>query len=135
MPGRPTAYSEEIAERFCEQIALGSNINRLCETDAFPERQTIYNWFKAHPSFFDNYARAREARADSRVDQIDDVVTDMRAGAIDHNQARVEIDAIKWQAGKENPKRYGDKVQQELSSPDGGTPVLNVVIRSVLDKP
>jgi hypothetical protein len=57
------------------------------------------------------YARAREIRADARFERVDQVIEDMRAGVVDAQQARVEIDAIKWQAAKEAPSRYGDRLE------------------------
>jgi hypothetical protein len=33
---------------------------------------------------------------------------------------RLRVDARKWVAAKLLPKKYGDKVQQEVSGPDGG---------------
>jgi hypothetical protein len=58
----------------------------------------------------ENYARAREIRADARFEAIDEIVEAVRAGTLDANSARVMIDTIKWQCGKERPKRYSDKI-------------------------
>jgi hypothetical protein len=35
-------------------------------------------------------------------------------------RSRLRVDARKWFAAKVAPKKYGEKVQQELSGPDGG---------------
>ena len=35
-------------------------------------------------------------------------------------RSRLRIDARKWIASKLKPKKYGDKIAQELSGPDGG---------------
>jgi hypothetical protein len=43
----------------------------------------------------------------------------MRDGKIDAQMAKVEIDARKWFAAKFLPKRYGEKITQEISGPDG----------------
>lgn len=129
---RPTEFSQEVAARICDEVANGSNLNRICAREDFPSRTTVYVWFQQHPSFADNYARSRETRGDGRFDKIDDVVDDMRAGTIDSNTARVQIDAIKWQAGKEKPKAYGDKIQQEVTGKDGAP--FTVVVSSVLDR-
>lgn len=66
----------------------------------------------------ENYARGREARADARFEKLDDIMDDLKTGAIDAQQARVMMDAIKWQTGKEKAKVYGDKVA--VTDPDGG---------------
>jgi len=61
-------------------------------------------------AFRQQYARAREARADARFESIDHVLYRLAKKEIDPQSARVMIDAIKWQAGKENAKRYGESV-------------------------
>ena len=64
---------------------------------------------------FDGYTRARENRASWRASDMDQTVKDLKEGVIDYQTARIAIDNHKWQAGKENPKVYGDKIQTEHS--------------------
>ena len=64
------------------------------------------------------YARAREARADLRSERIDGYVTDMIAGKLAPDAARVAIQAEQWQAGKEQPRRYGDKIAHVGGGPE-----------------
>ncbi len=61
----------------------------------------------------DQYARALEALAADQVEKAEQVIEDMRAGVIDAQQARVELDVRKWFASKFLPKRYGDKAEIE----------------------
>jgi hypothetical protein len=67
----------------------------------------------------DQYAKALEAMAQDQVELVEQAIADMREGKIDHKMAKVEIDARKWFASKFLPKRYGDKITQEISGPDG----------------
>ncbi len=46
---------------------------------------------------------------------MDHYVARMLAGEIDHHTARVAIWARQWQAGRMNPKRYGDKIDAHLA--------------------
>lgn len=73
----------------------------------------------------DQYARALEALAQDQVEKAEQVIDDMRAGTIDAQQARVELDARKWFASKFLPKRYGDKAEVEHSGNVGLT--INVM--------
>lgn len=91
-----------------------------------PCEDTIYTWLGKYADFAENYARARQLRAYRRYESVDKVTDDLRAGLIDSNQARVLIDAIKWQTGKENPKVFGDKL--ELSG-DPKAPLTVQVVR------
>lgn len=119
--GRPSDYNKEIGLEICNLVADGENINRISQMDNFPSRVTIYAWFRKHKDFLNNYMRAREDRADARSDRIDDICRRVGEGDLEPNAARIMIDAEKWQAGKENPSRYGDKVQH--TGADGESPV------------
>lgn len=88
-----------------------------------PSWDTIIRWMQQHPSFQAQYAQARivsaealEAEALSAVRNADS--TESAACA------RVLLDAVKWAAGKRNPKVYGDKIDHTLASPDGGPVVF-----------
>jgi len=65
------------------------------------------------------YARALSALAENQVALLETAIEDMREGKIDAQMAKVEIDARKWFASKFLPKRYGEKITQEISGPDG----------------
>lgn len=109
--GRPTSYSPELATRICDLVAQRVPVVKICDMDGMPDKATLYRWKRQHTEFCDNYARAREHRADARQDRIDEIVQQMVDGKIDPQTARVAIDAEKWQMGKEQPKRYSDKLQ------------------------
>lgn len=120
---RPTIFDQALADEICDLIAGGSNLVRVCADPKFPTRSTVYNWFDANPAFFDRYARARKDRADWRSDRIDEVCQKVEAGIIGSQEARVIIDALKWQAGKEDQGKYGEKVTNEHTGANGG-PIL-----------
>jgi hypothetical protein len=111
--GRPTGYNEEIAAEFCSRIALGNSLRFVTSQDDMPSHQTIYNWFNKFPPFIEQYTRAKEDSADSRVDQIEEIADKVLVGEYDPAAARVAIDAFKWTSGKHRPKKYGDKITTE----------------------
>jgi len=123
MMGRPSTYTDEIAAEICERVADGDNLNAITKEGGYPTRTTVYKWLLGKPDFADNYARAREARADSRSDRIDEYVKRTLTGEIDPSTARVAIDAEKWQAGREAPKKYGDKLDLNHGGQNGENPV------------
>jgi hypothetical protein len=57
------------------------------------------------------HARAREERADHRAEKIDEIAELTLQG----HAARVAIDAQKWLAAKEMPRRYGDHLNVEAN--------------------
>jgi len=111
--GRPTDYTEELANEFCSRIALGRSLRSVVSDADMPSHTTIYNWLGKHESFVEQYARAKEDSADSRADQIDEIADKVLKGEYEPAAARVAIDAFKWTSGKHKPKKYGDKQQIE----------------------
>jgi hypothetical protein len=57
--GRPTKYSEEWAETFCELIADGKSVRDICSSPAQPHKSQVYRWLDEDADFRDQYARAR----------------------------------------------------------------------------
>ena len=142
--GRPSEFSQETADIICERIADGESLRAICSEDEMPNKATIFRWLAANESFSDQYARARETQADSLFDEILTIAdtpmegtktkttasgTEITTGdMIEHR--RLQVDARKWMAGKLRPKKYGEKITQELTGADGAQliPVLNVTI-------
>lgn len=120
-----SAFNPEVAERICAKIAQGDSIRKACRGEGMPHWRTFLRWLSTQdpepkegeegaPRPFDalrqQYARARELRADARFESLDHVLYLLRAKKIDPVSARVMVDTIKWQAGKENGRRYGEAV-------------------------
>jgi len=126
---RPSKFTAEIGDAICERIADGESLRSICREDGAPDKATVFRWLGEHEAFRDQYARAREAQADSYADDIADIADDK---ALDPNDKRVRIDARKWLAGKLRPKRYGEKIVQEHSGPEGA-PLTQVVLFQLPD--
>jgi hypothetical protein len=114
--GRKPIYSDEIAARICVMLSDGRTITSICSDSDMPSLDTVYSWLQRFPSFSEAYARAREAQQDTFAGQIIDIAdTDD-----DPQRARNRIDARKWHAAKTAPRKYGDRVMQEITGADGG---------------
>lgn len=124
--GRPSSFTQEIGKQICNFIAAGGNLTRWCELNG-RKYETVSHWMVTNDWFAGEYARAREARADARADRIDAIRDRVVAGSLDPNAARVAIDAEKWQAGKEQPKRYGDRLEIDGKVDAGGTVTLTEI--------
>ena len=126
--GRPTTHTDELADEICERVSLGSNLNRICDEAEMPAQSTVYKWLLEHTKFSEKYARARATRADTRSDRIDDYCRDVVSGTLEPNAAKVIIDAEKWQAGREAPRRYGDKLDLNHSGKLEVTEIKRTVV-------
>lgn len=143
--GRPSDFTQETADIICERLADGESLRAICISDDMPSKTSVFRWLASNEAFRDQYARAREAQADHLADEIleisDDGTNDWmeRQGEDgksvgwqlngEHVQrSRLRVDSRKWYASKVAPKKYGEKVQQEVSGPDGAplVPVINL---------
>jgi len=115
--GRPSTFTDEIAEEICDFVAAGGHLAQYCEQPGKPEKRTIYRWIAKHPDTFGPaYARARVARALARSDALDELIDRVVAGGIDSNAARIAIDAHKWQMARENQNLFGDRLTTEVKA-------------------
>lgn len=126
--GRPTMFSQELADKVCENIANGISLRQMCaEDDSLPDRRTIREWWNKDETFALQIARAREEQADHFFEQIIEISQGTLHGKYDAYAARAAADQLKWVAGKLRPKVYGDKIDHTTNGKDLPTPILGVV--------
>lgn len=111
MAGRPSLYSDELANRICEALGNGKSLREICEYDGMPDRSTVLRWMGSNEEFATKCARMREGpQAEHVFDSIVEDEKDVRSGAIPPDVARVLISSKQWRASKLAPKKYGDKI-------------------------
>lgn len=125
--GRPTDYTPELAEIICQRVALRENINLISADESMPSQTTMYLWRKKYPEFSKKYLEACSERSHARADKIDDVTHKVENGELEPAAAAVILKAEMWQAGRENPKRYGDKTTL-ANDPDNPLPPATVTV-------
>ena len=118
MSGR-TTFTQEMADAICELIADGRSLREICRRDDMPSTSTVCKWLAEQQLFSEQYARAREAQADTLFDDVLAIADQYDTGADKEDpdtiqRARLRIDARKWMAGKLQPKKYGEKFVGEL---------------------
>lgn len=133
MAGRPSKQTPDREDALLELIADGMSLVKACkEVDV--GISSVFRWLEADPVFRDKYAKAKEAQAEKFADEIvaiadetevSSVVTpdgevNLKLDATAVARNRLRVDARKWVASKLLPKKYGDKIQQELTGADGG---------------
>ncbi len=140
--GRPSAFSQAIADRICEQLADGESLRNICLVEGMPHKATVYRWLEGNEAFRDQYTRAREQQADHYAAEIIEIADDGTNDTyetedgrelVDHEvvaRSKLRVDARKWAASKLAPKKYGERTQLEHTGKDGGpmTAVVNVTI-------
>lgn len=124
--GRPTDYSQELADKICEQLASGDSMRTVAKSDGMPAMATMFRWLREKPEFREQYAKAKEEAADAYAEEMMDIADDasndwmVRHGKDDQEswqlngehvqRSRLRIDTRKWIASKLKPKKYGDKI-------------------------
>jgi hypothetical protein len=132
--GRPTAYTEAIAERICNELADGKSLPRICEPEDMPAPRTVRQWvLEDREGFSARYARAREAQAWGWADEINDIGDDSSLDIIEtDNGPRVNTEVVqrsklrcdnrKWLLSKLLPKQFGDKLDLNVKDERTDTP-------------
>lgn len=121
--GRPSDYTDEKADAICERIVAGESMRAICADPDMPAISTVFRWLSLNAQFSEQYARAKEEQAEAFADEIvriaDKDVPDEDTAVLTARD-RLRVDARKWVASKLKPKKYGDKVQTELTGANGG---------------
>ena len=129
--GRPTIYSDELAQTICESLMVGMSLRKICELDDMPAISTVMQWLASNKSdFMEQYAHARQVQAEYLLDELIDIADDSsndyeivngeeRLNQEHIQRAKLRIDTRKWNIEKLAPKRYGNKQQIDNTSSDG----------------
>ncbi len=120
-------YTEEIAKKICIDIASSNkSMVTICKEIGI-NYQTHLDWLRAKPEYLGMYARAKEDQADflaeemltiaddsSNDDMTDEFGTRVDVGKI--ARAKLQIDTRKFIAAKLKPRKYGEKVEQIITT-------------------
>lgn len=140
--GRPTRYSNQIADEILDRMCSGETLTSICQSEHLPSRTTVWQWYVDDRRGFSNrYARARVAQAAYYVDEIlviaDDVSEDVVMDTVGFDESgdpiqvervnrehiqrsKIRIESRKWLAKVLDPASYGDKQRLEHTGADGG---------------
>lgn len=130
--GRPTTYTDDLANDICSRIASGESLRSICRDDAMPAMSSVMLWLVdgKHPMFSEQYTKARQIQAESLADELFDIADDgsndwmAKHGKDDEpgyvlngehvQRSRLRVDTRKWYLSKVLP-RFADKQQLERS--------------------
>ena len=121
--GRPSLYTDELAERICERLAGDESMRAICSDSDMPDRKTVARWCEASPEFAAKCARARVDQADFIFDDISQIERQTLSGEVDAAAARCVIASKQWRASKLASKKYGDALKL---SGDADNPVIGM---------
>lgn len=126
MSDKRITYNSQIAEEICHQLSGGKSLLRICEQPGMPNRSTVFQWLAINKDFHDSYAQAREAWADAIFEEIleisddmeNDTTTNERGTEVCNHEwiarSRLRVDTRKWCLARMSPKKYGEKLTQDI---------------------
>ena len=144
--GRPSSYTEQMANLICIRLAEGESLNKICKEEGMPDKATVFRWLASDASFCDKYARARELQAETQFDELIDIVdqppelshiTDKNGELVEVKfdssyvaWMKLRVDTRKWTAARMAPKKYGEqKTPEEVHD----MTVIDVNVRDMMD--
>jgi hypothetical protein len=129
MAGRPSIYTQELADEICRRLADGETLRAICRDDHMPGDRTVREWALDNLNGFSTqYERARLigyfGMADDIVEIADDGSNDTykdEHGAYKVDQeaisrSRLRVDTRKWLLSKALPKIFGDKLTADINA-------------------
>ena len=111
-------WTPEIIETICDRIISGDSVHQICKEKGMPSEPTFYRKMMAEPEFERTIARAREVAQEAEVEYLKELADGATPESV--NVAKLQIWTRMWIASKKAPKKYGDKVHQEITGADGG---------------
>lgn len=136
--GRPTSYTDEVANEIIDRIATGETLSAICREEGKPAKSTFFRWlYNDYNGLRNRYAKAFDERAvimayelldiaddgtNDYVEQIGDdgQVTAYRVNGEAVARSRLRVDTRKWLLSKLIPKSYGDKSDEVHQVPITG---------------
>lgn len=140
------AYTEEeINEKFdliLKDLMEGKSVRKSLMGYKMPSSETFFKWLNEDEEKAKQYVRAKEIGQDALADEIIDIADDnsdefidefgnKRVDAASVQKKRLRVDARKWQLSKQNPKKYGDKVDHTTNGKDLPAPPSALTIEII----
>ncbi len=119
--GRPSDYTDALADAICERLMLGESMAKICACDGLPSESMVYRWLPLHEHFRERYAHARDIQADRMVGQILEIADDT-SGDTEYGESgpkpntewisrsKLRVDARFKLMALLAPKKYGTKL-------------------------
>lgn len=133
--GRPTDYSQELADSICQEIGEGKSLRAVLRGESMPSMATVWRWLREKPEFQQQYTRATDERTESQQELLLEMgqeaieeakEADPKAANAVVSGYKLMADNLKWSMSKMKPKKYGDKLDLTSGGEKLPTPIMNV---------
>jgi len=141
MTKRPKLRTAGNADRVCALLAEGCTLRQIAGELRIESASSITDWVRADAEFAAHYARAMELRCERMAEEILEIADDNYTGPDGRadngavQQARLRVDSRRWLLSKLMPRKYGDKITQEITGEEGGALITRIELVPVAPKP
>jgi uncharacterized protein (DUF2336 family) len=126
-----STYDQALVDKICAEMADGKSLRAACKGAGRPDRKTFLRWVEKHEAVEKAYVQAIADREERYFEEIIEIAD----GKANPSKTRVQVDARKWVLARMNPKKYGDRMTNELTGAGGGPIESNMTIQFVSTKP
>jgi len=113
-PGRPSAYTEELAQEILDAIVCSDDsLEKICNSKSkFPNPDTVYSWMNKYKDFNDAYITAKRKQVQVYIDKSFAEMGQTFTNPLDFQMFKLKIEHIRWYASKLVPRLYGSDPQE-----------------------
>lgn len=127
--------TQQVFNTICERLAEGRSLRSICRDEDIPVRESsVREALLRSPERASQYAKARDIGVDAMVDEMLDICHDgsndwmmveRKRGmeiVLDKEhvmRSKLRKEAIQWYVSKLAPKKYSDRIVQDVTSSDG----------------
>lgn len=107
----------EFWEQLWEHLAEGNTLRSFVSGSDIPYG-VLWRKMQSDPVLMERYEIVRNARALANAERIEALADKVETEQIDPNAAKVAMGARQWLAERMDPKRWGNKIQQDIKVTD-----------------
>jgi hypothetical protein len=105
-------------EQLWEHLAEGNTLRSFTGDGSTVTYGQLLKRIQSDPEMNERYETVRNARALANAERIEQLAEKVELEQIDPNAAKVSIGARQWLAERMDPKRWGNKIQQDVKITD-----------------
>ena len=104
-------------ELLWEHLAQGNTLRSFVSGSDVPYG-VLWRYMQTNPELMERYEVVRNARALVNAERIEELAERVETEQMDPNAAKVAMGARQWLAERMDPKRWGNKIQQDIKVTD-----------------
>ena len=148
--GFVSIFTPALFTTICDRIGAGESLRSVCRDPEMPSKTTVMRWLHDKPALRDQYASARDDLLDHWAEDLieiaDDGTLDTIEGTDKHGNTvmvanhanvqrdRLRLDARKWLMSRLGPKKYGDRMEHDVSGEIGHVHRVDVTTLTAREK-